>query len=85
MIVVGPSGVGKSTMIKFLTTKYPNSFGFSSSFTTRDMRPGEIDGVHYNFISREQFLHMIEEDDFIEWANVHKNMYGTAKSEIKRI
>ena len=53
IIVLGPSGVGKSTLINALTDKYPKMFGFSVSYTTRAPRPGEVDGVNYNFISKD--------------------------------
>lgn len=85
IIVLGPSGVGKSTLINSLTAKYPDAFGFSVSYTTRDPRPGEVNGVHYNFVSKDEFNHMISSDDFIEWAQVHSNFYGTAKSQIRQI
>ena len=85
IIVLGPSGVGKSTLINALTAKYPKMFGFSVSYTTRAPRPGEIDGVNYNFITKDQFKKMILADDFVEWAEVHSNMYGTAKSQIRSI
>ena len=81
----GPSGVGKSTMIQHLTELHPNKFAFSVSYTTRAPRAGETDGVHYNFVSKEVFLKMVDEDQFIEWAQVHSNMYGTAKAQIKKI
>lgn len=50
IIIVGPSGVGKSMLIKALTSKYPDSFGFSVSYTTRNPRDGEVNGEHYNFV-----------------------------------
>ena len=80
LIIVGPSGVGKSTLIKSLTDKHPEKFGFSVSYTTRASREGEIHGKNYFFISKEEFENMIKNDDFIEWCQVHQNMYGTAKS-----
>ena len=85
IVIVGPSGVGKSTLIKELTDKYPNSFGFSVSFTTRKAREGEKHGINYFYITVEEFKGMIEKDAFIEWFQVHDNMYGTAKSQIKDI
>ena len=80
LIIVGPSGVGKSTLISGLTDKYPNSFGFSISFTTRQPRPGEKHGVNYFYITKEEYDKMVEADDFIEATEVHSNYYGTAKS-----
>ena len=82
MIIVGPSGVGKSTLINHLMAKYPNSFGFSVSFTTRAPRPGEVHGKHYYYVTVEKFDEMIKNDEFIEYFNVHGNKYGTAKSVI---
>ena len=83
MIVAGPSGVGKGTLIKNLTeVAYPDKFKFSVSFTTRAPREGEVDGTHYNFVSHAVFEQMIAEDKFIEHCKVHNNMYGTAKSQI---
>ena len=55
MILLGPSGVGKSTLVKEIESRYPKSFGFSVSYTTRDRRPDEIDGVDYNFVTKWQF------------------------------
>ena len=72
--------MGKSTLIKSLTEKHPNKFGFSVSYTTRAPRAGEVHGKSYFFVTKEEFKSMIEKDDFIEWCNVHTNMYGTAKS-----
>ena len=85
VIIVGPSGVGKGTLIDHLFSLYPHSFKFSVSFTTRKAREGEVNGVHYNFVTKEQFQEMIDKDDFIEWCWVHENMYGTAKSQIRSI
>jgi len=79
LIVIGPSGVGKSVLITHLTNKYKDCFGFSVSFTTRDPREGEVDGKSYNFISKEQFEFMIKEDSFVEYCEVHGNYYGTSK------
>ena len=85
MIIVGPSGVGKSTLINILTSKYPDKFGFSVSYTTRAPRPGEKHGLNYFYISKEEFEKMIAANDFIEWFQVHGNMYGTADTQIKAI
>jgi len=85
IIIAGPSGVGKGTLIAKLTEKYPSSFGFSVSYTTRDPRPGEVDGVNYNFITKDKFKEMIEAGDFIEYFEVHTNFYGTAKQGIHKI
>ena len=86
LIIAGPSGVGKGTLIKKLTEgTYPNKFGFSVSYTTRTPRDGEVNGTHYNFVTKEKFEQMIAEDAFIEHCQVHTNFYGTAKSQINQI
>ena len=84
-MLVGPSGAGKGTLIDFLTSKFPDKFGFSVSYTTRPIREGEVDGVHYNFVTIEKFREMIANDDFIEHCQVHEKMYGTARSQISKI
>ena len=81
----GPSGAGKGTLIDFLTSKFPDKFGFSVSYTTRQPRKGEVDGVQYNFVTVEKFKQMIANDEFIEHCEVHTNFYGTAKSQIAKI
>jgi guanylate kinase len=58
---------------------------FSISTTTRRMRKGEIDGFHYHFVSREEFCEMIKNNEFVEWAEVYGNYYGTTKKEVDRI
>ena len=85
LIFTGPSGAGKGTLMKHLTDNYPEKFGFSVSCTTRGIRKGEVDGVHYNFVAKETFQQMIENNEFIEYAQVHSNMYGTTKSQILKI
>ncbi|KAL7529973.1 hypothetical protein ACHAWF_003179 [Thalassiosira exigua] len=85
LVVCGPSGVGKGTIIsKFMEgKKYAEKFGFNVSHTTRAPRPGEIDGVHYHFVSREFMLEKIESGSFfIEHAEVHGNIYGTSWTSI---
>ena len=79
LVVSGPSGAGKGTLIKKLTEKHPGKFGFSVSYATRAPREGEIDGEHYNFVAKEKFEEMIKNDEFIEYCEVHSNYYGTAK------
>ena len=77
-IVSGPSGVGKSTVLKALFDQRTDLY-FSISATTRDPRPGEVDGVHYHFIPAEEFHRMVEEDEFLEYAEYVGNFYGTPK------
>lgn len=82
ILIVGPSGSGKGTVINELKKKYPD-FVYPSSYTTRSPRKGEKDGEVYHFISRGQFKKMIKAGDFLEYAIVHSNnYYGTAKKEI---
>jgi len=78
IVIVGPSGVGKSTLIKRLMTQYAGRFGFSVSHTTRAPRPGEKDGVHYNFTTTTRMKECIADGAFIEHAEVHGNFYGTS-------
>lgn len=77
IVIVAPSGSGKSTLIKRLKQDFP-MLEESVSFTTRPMRKGEIDGVSYNFTDVDTFMKMRESGDFIEWAEVHGNFYGTS-------
>ncbi|MBQ9338025.1 MAG: guanylate kinase [Lentisphaeria bacterium] len=81
MIVSGPSGSGKSTLCGEMFKRFPD-LEFSVSCTTRAPRGAERDGVDYHFLSKEQFEEHIREDDFLEYANVHGNFYGTLKSEV---
>lgn len=76
-ILAGPSGVGKGTVVAELTKNHPDLF-VAISATTRPARPHEIDGVHYHFISENEFNDLIKKAGFLEWATVHqKHRYGT--------
>jgi len=77
LIVSGPSGSGKSTLLSRLL-KEENDLYFSISSTTRAPRQGETDGVNYYFISEDEFKKGIDADEFLEWACVHGNYYGTS-------
>ena len=81
-VVSGASGVGKSTVLKHLMDQRSNLL-FSVSATTRDPRPGEIDGVHYYFISQEQFQEMIRQDAFLEYDAHAANYYGTPLDQLE--
>ncbi|MCL9998301.1 MAG: guanylate kinase [Erythrobacter sp.] len=81
-ILSSPSGAGKTTLSRMLLAK-DAEIKLSVSATTRPPRPGEIDGVHYHFVSPEQFEAMIDEDDFYEWAEVFGHRYGTPKGKIR--
>jgi len=77
LVLSGPSGAGKSSLINKISNDI-GDFYFSISTTTRPMREGEIDGVHYHFVSEEEFKKDIEADNFLEYALVHGNYYGTS-------
>jgi guanylate kinase len=81
-ILSSPSGAGKTTLSRMLLAADPE-IKLSVSATTRPPRPGEIDGVHYHFVSPETFDRMVEEDDFYEWAHVFGHRYGTPKGLIR--
>ena len=81
VIVNGPSGSGKGSLVSYLRSVYPQ-IGFSISCTTRSPRPNEKDGVNYHFLSEAEFTRRIEAGDFLEWAKFGKNYYGTLKSEV---
>ena len=81
LIVSGPSGSGKSTLCNAMFKEF-QGLEFSVSCTTRAPRGEERNGVEYHFLTREQFEDHIRKDDFLEYANVHGNFYGTLKSEV---
>jgi guanylate kinase len=81
ILVNGPTGSGKGTLVAYIRSVYPQ-IGFSVSCTTRSPRPNEVEGVNYYFVSEEEFLKRIEEEKFLEWAKYGKNYYGTLKSEV---
>lgn len=85
LILCGPSGVGKGTLIKKLMSEYPDSFGFSVSTTTRKARPGEVDGKDYHFIDLEVMRAQVDEGKFVEHATVHTNMYGTSFAALEAV
>jgi len=81
IVVSGPSGVGKSTVLKKVMERRSN-ICFSVSATTRPIRPGEIDGKHYFFLNREQFQDMIDQDLLLEYAEYVGNFYGTPEHAV---
>lgn len=81
IVISGPSGAGKGTIVKALLDQYA-SIHYSVSATTRPPREGEVNGVNYWFVSREEFLHMREHDELLEWAEVYGNFYGTPRRRV---
>ena len=81
-VVSGPTAVGKGTVVARLKQRYPEVF-VSVSATTRSPRPGEVDGVHYHFVTDDQFDELVAGDGLLEWALVHgSNRYGTPRSAV---
>lgn len=83
LIVSAPSGAGKTTLVERLVEQVPH-LRMSRSYTSRVARHGEIDGVDYNFVTRERFETMIASGDFLEWADVFGNLYGTCASDTEQ-
>jgi len=80
VVISGPSGAGKGTICKALLNE--NKFWISVSATTRQARNGEVDGVNYYFLSKEEFKKRISQNDFLEYAEVYGNFYGTPRSKV---
>ena len=83
-VVSAPSGAGKTTLLRRVVSRLPG-VSLSISCTTRAPRPGEQEGVDYFFISRAEFMDMMREGRFIEWAQVHGDLYGTPRSNLERL
>jgi guanylate kinase len=83
--ISAPSGAGKTSLVKALLAKKPTELAVSVSHTTREIRPGEVNGADYHFVSLNQFESMIENDEFIEHARVFDNLYGTAQRSVEGI
>ncbi len=83
LVVSAPSGAGKTTIVKEILQQYPR-FGFSVSATTRDKRPGEVNGKDYFFLSRMEFEKKIAADELVEHEEIYSNYYGTLKSEVEK-
>jgi len=81
-VISAPSGTGKNTIIE-MVRKDLKGLGYSISHTTRAPRKGEIDGVHYYFIGKKQFEKMIQAQEFVEWAVVYDQLYGTSISSVR--
>ena len=84
IVISGPSGVGKDTLIKRLLELDPN-LRYSISYTTRRPRPGEVDGVNYLFVSRDEFERLIKEGAFLEYATYDGNLYGTPIAQLDEV
>jgi len=83
VIISSPSGGGKGTLVKEILARVP-AIGFSVSYTTRPMRDGEEDGREYHFVSRDEFERRTEANEFLEYALVHGNYYGTSRAQVER-
>ncbi|SDF06667.1 guanylate kinase [Pseudonocardia oroxyli] len=85
MVLAGPSGVGKSSIVDRLRRELPD-LHFSVSATTRAKRPGEVEGVHYHFVSREEFDRLVAAGELLEWAEVHGGLQrsGTPAEPVRR-
>ncbi|MDZ8224570.1 guanylate kinase [Nostoc sp. ChiVER01] len=81
IVLTGPSGVGKGTLMRSLLKRHPELY-YSVSVTTRSPRPGEIDGKDYYFISRSKFEQLLAEGEFLEWAEFAGNYYGTPREAV---
>ncbi|KIM45003.1 hypothetical protein M413DRAFT_442959 [Hebeloma cylindrosporum] len=85
LVLSGPSGVGKSTLLKRLFAEFPDKFGFSVSHTTRNPRPGEVNGTQYHFVTAQRFKDLIDENAFIEHAEFSGNFYGTSFETVRQV
>jgi guanylate kinase len=82
IVLTGPSGVGKGTLLRSLLYRHPELY-LSISVTTRSPRPGEVDGKNYYFVSRPQFERMVAQGEFLEWAEFAGNCYGTPRQPVE--
>ncbi|KAJ3439419.1 guanylate kinase-related [Anaeramoeba flamelloides] len=85
IVLNGPSGSGKSFLLHNLMKKYPGQFSFSISHTTRQPRKGEKHGIDYYYVSKEKFQELKDDNQFIEHATVHGNMYGTSIQAVRDV
>lgn len=83
-VVSAPSGTGKTTLVERLVARVPGLV-MSRSYTSRAPRPGELDGIDYNFVSRARFEAMVAAGAFLEWADVFGNLYGTSADDTERL
>lgn len=82
IVISGPSGVGKDAVIQAMRTHLPD-FHYAVTATTRERRPGEIDGVHYHFMESNDFEQLVEDGEFLEHAVVYGNLYGVPKQRVR--
>jgi guanylate kinase len=82
IVLTGPSGVGKGTLVRSLLARHPELY-LSISATTRSPRPGESNGQHYYFLSRQEFENLIQDNQLLEWAEYAGNYYGTPRSPVE--
>ena len=80
-VISAPSGTGKTTLCQALSKQY-QTIKYTVSCTTRTQRTGEINGLHYHFLSKEKFIELVRQQKFAEWAQVYGNLYGTLKQDI---
>lgn len=85
IVVSGPSGVGKGTVIKRFINDPELKLSYSVSMTTRKRRPGEVDGVNYYFVSKEEFLKAVEDGELLEYAEFVGNYYGTPLKKVNEL
>ncbi|MCU0454265.1 MAG: guanylate kinase, partial [Bacteroidetes bacterium] len=83
IVLSAPSGAGKTSIAKVLLQRFPR-LTFSVSATTRPMRPGEVHGRDYFFLTKEDFRRRIDQGDLVEWEEIYTNYYGTLRSEVDR-
>ena len=83
VVISGPSGVGKDVMIDRMIESDRIGFHFTVTATTRDPRPGEKDGINHHFVTVDDFVNLIANDDLLEWAQVYGNYYGVPKQQVR--
>lgn len=85
VVISGPSGVGKGTLVSMLLEKHPKVFGKKASHTTRKPRTDEVHGTHYYFVDKENFNVIRDSDEFLEFNNFNGNDYGTSRKVVQGI
>jgi guanylate kinase len=85
IVIAGPSGVGKGTVVQRLLARDPDRLALSVSVTTRPPRPGEVGGVHYRFVTDDEFDRLVEEEAFLEWAAIVGHRSGTLRRTVEEL